>query len=375
MHPKAPDPLPSHLDCIEDIFAFVRDVMVVSLSDERAADRLRFILRQDERYNAGVLPLSASRFNVFLNTATATRLFDFCGVYGVIENDYLREHFAELEAFSIDENAALALSYYTGLIFVAMHEYAHVASGHLSYDRAAFGDGADRPLSFTETDGSTDGSTSRNRDTERYRRFRRISELEADGVAFALTFSFAPEIAMLTGLDPEQWDERKHAIHRAILLGCFAALCLLEGLFADEEEIDGEYPFPGMRLINLCSSYFRVVDPDAVAWEGDDYRTRVPDPARNGAVETHYAATIGPALFALNDALVYQGMETRFFRKGFESDPDAMTPFMRDIISVLGGSTPDRSPDGRLLASLSASRADFVLALERYRELDLWPTA
>lgn len=361
---------------MDDIFAFVRDVMVFSLSDGKAADRLRFVLREDERYNAGVLALSPARFGVFLNTATATRLFQFCGVYGASDNPYMRDHVVELDALSVDPDQALAVSYYAGLIFVAMHEYAHVAAGHLTYDRATFGDGSDRPLSFTELECATNGASSEWRRGPEYRRFRCISELEADGVVFALVMDFAPEIAMLARIDPEPWDTHMHAVHRAILLGCFAALCLLEGLFAqtDESGGDGEYPFPGMRIINLCSSYFRVVDPDAVVWQGEDYRTKILDTTQVDRTTAQYTATIAPALVILNDAFVRQGMETQFLEAEPNEGIDDVTPFMRDILAVLGGKAPAWSPNGRLLTELSDSRTHFVLALEPYRELDLWPT-
>ncbi len=366
----------SHLECMDDIFAFVRDVMVFSLSDGKAADRLRFVLREDERYNAGVLVLSPARFGVFMNTATATRLFEFCGAYGASDNPYMRDHVVELEALSVDPDQALAISYYAGLIFVSMHEYAHVAAGHLAYDRATFGDGPDRPLSFTELEGATERASSGRRSGPEYRRFRRISELEADGVAFALVMDFAQEIAMLARIEPEPWDAYDHAVHRAVLLGCLAALCLLEGLFAQTGESggDGEYPFPGMRIINLCSSYFRVVDPDAVVWRGEDYRTRILDAAQVDRTTAQYTATIAPALIILNDALVRRGMETRLLGAEPGESMDDTTLFMRDILAVLGGRAPVWSPDGRLLTELSDSRAHFVLALEPYRELDLWPT-
>lgn len=192
-----------------------------------------------------------------------------------------------------------------------MHEYSHVAAGHVHYARHRFR-GGDATLGFSERYGF-DGVAQDDAESEReaYRTFRQICELEADGYAFALMFTYAPEIAMAAGLDHDPWEEQQAAVHRAMLIGCLAAMALLAALSDAEKAKNSAYPFPGMRIINVCSAYLRVLDPESVRERDGDHVFAERKQDRIDALATQYNRTIAPALMIAHDAMRHQDREAR----------------------------------------------------------------
>ena len=357
----------AHIDCIDDVFRFVSDVIIFPQSSAVEADRFAFRLKQEEAFNAGVSAMRGGRFRVSVNTGIANRLFAFCEAMADVPGATMQDHVDEFAALSMDKDSALFLSYVSALVFVIMHEYSHVAAGHVHYARHRFR-GGDATLGFSERYGfvgvAQDGTES---EREAYRTFRQICELEADGYAFALMFTSAPEIAMAAGLDYDPWDERQAAVHRAMLIGCLAAMALLDALSGAVEAKDSAYPFPGMRIINLCSAYLRVLDPESVREREGDHVFAERKQDRIDALAMQYNRTIAPALMIAHDAMRRQGLE------GCLPDPAAgqRSDFMRDILTMLGGQVPDQSPDGRRLVALSAERARYMVEIQPFRELDL----
>lgn len=356
-------PTAYHRECIGDIFRFVSDFIIFPLSGAAEADRFDFRFYDDVVYNAGVQPVRGGRFHIFVNTGLADRLFAFCEAMADMPGETMQDHVEEFAAFSMHKDQTLFLSYSSALIFVMMHEYSHVAAGHVRYVQHTYG-GGDATLGFSERynfDGMAPGGQ------DAYKIFRQICELEADGYAFALMFTYAPEIAILAGMDHDPWEARQAAVHRAMLIGCLSATALLDAVSDAAEVADSAYPFPGMRIINLCSAYLRVLDPDSVQERDGDHVFVQREQARIDTLAAQYNQTIAPALIIAHDAMRLQGLN------GCLPDPltEQRSDFMRDILTMLGGQVPGRSSDGRRLAAMSDLRAAYLSRIRPFREIDL----
>jgi len=289
-------------------------------------------------YAATIIP-NADRFEIVVNDGVVSEMMRFCQAYSDLRNPLLEVHVSELGAPIGDPDRVLGLSFHAGLAFLVLHEVGHVAGGHVRYltqDTAEFRD--------TPGDGSegADGD------------FRRMAELEADGFAMALLFEFQDELVLSLGC-PQQKSPRMHAAYgRALLLGVFAAISLLEGMFSRERLADTTYPYPALRLLNLCSAYLRVEVPDIARWRGEDYHKAVPDDATIERISEHFKKTVAPALFLLHDALKGMGVASELH--GVEDDPKSVQDFMTDALLLLGGGTPVHSVDGQALSDLSEKR-------------------
>jgi len=247
-----------------------------------------------------------------------------------------------------------------------MHEYFHVAAGHIGFLRDVYWQGHNGEFCFSERDTREDDGD--------YLTFRKMSELEADGAATALTLEFSEDILQGLQISFTCGQARQDLLHRGVLLGCFAAVCLINGLFEKSDHESEEYPFPATRLINLCSSYFRVVAPEVVSWKDGDYRVRGVDDPEADSITGHIQASASRALFILHEALEVSGVRSELLVENWIDRPGETTDFMHDVLMVLSGSTPSKSVHGRELSPLSNLRADMSAKLEQHVELDLWPT-
>jgi hypothetical protein len=355
----------AYLDMVPEVFGFVQDLILPSICDGNADARILFQLEPSRKYNAGVRWRPSGQYQIYVNEGMVDKLYKFCNIYGGLESHFMRQHLEEFKAQGVSFDQALGLSFTAGLIQVLMHEYFHVAAGHVGYLREVYWQNDEVEFCFSESDASEDDPV--------YLAFRKMAELEADGAATALTLQFAEDI--LEGLDISfaSGETRQNLLHRAILLGCFGAVCLINGLFEKSVHASEEYPFPATRLINLCSSYFRVVALDVVRWKDGDYKVRHVEDGDASEITDLMQSSVSRALFILHDALVAYGTKSELLVEGWIDRPDETTDFMHDILMVLGGSTPSKSVHGRELSALSEQRANMMQKLVAHRELDLWP--
>lgn len=353
------------LDMVPGVFGFVQNLILPSICDGNFDERIAFQLQPSRKYNAGVRWRPGDQYQIYVNEGMIERLYEFCNIYGALESPFMRQHLAEFEAQGVSFDQALGVSFTAGLIQVLMHEYFHVAAGHIGYLQKTYWQNEEAEFCFSESDDYEDDPV--------YLAFRKMIELEADGAATALTLQFSEDI--LEGLDISfaSGEAKPELLHRAILLGCFGAVCLINGLFEKSTHASEEYPFPATRLINLCSSYFRVVAPDAVRWKDGDYKVRDVDDADASGITSVMQASVSRALFILHDALEAHSIKSELLVDGWWDRPDETTDFMHDILMVLGGSTPSKSVHGRELSALSELRTEMMQKLVAHRELDLWP--
>ncbi|MEP4627149.1 MAG: hypothetical protein ABJR46_16530 [Tateyamaria sp.] len=338
-----------------DAFNFVTGCVLPSLEQEIDGERFRLLVHPSARYDAAIIPVSG-RFEIVVNDGVVTGLMQFCQTYTDLENPLLKSHVKELGAILDDEDRVLGISFYTGLVFLILHEIGHAAAGHVGFIQQAeneFKESGDHEESFVQ------GAS-----------FRQMAELEADGIAMALLFEFRNEL--MTALEcPIDKSEAASAItNRAMLLGVVAAVSLLDGMFARDTDLDKTYPYPAVRLLNLCSAYLRVTAPDIVQWRGEDYWINSQDEQTIVAITDHFKQTIGPALFILHDAL--RDLDIASELQAIEDRTGDLQDFMSDALLVLGGGTPCHSVDGRELSKLTEGRTKFLKALAPFRELDLW---
>lgn len=355
----------SYIDMVPEVFGFVQNLILPSIADGNADDRITFQLQPSRNYNAGVRCCRGGKFEIYVNEGIVDRLYAFCNIYGGLDSLFMREHLTAFEQHGVSYDQALGVSFTAGLIQVLMHEYFHVAAGHVGYLKETYWQDAEAEFCFSESDEYEDDPV--------YQAFRKMTELEADGAAAALTLQFSEDILEGLNISFASGEARPDLLHRAVLLGCFGAVCLINGLFEKSVHANEEYPFPATRLINLCSSYFRVVAPDVVSWKDGDFKVRNVDDNDASDITDLMQSSVSRALFILHDALEVHGTKSELLVEGWIDRPNETTEFMYDILMVLGGSTPFKSVHGRELSELSELRANMMHKLVPHRELDLWP--
>lgn len=348
----------SHLEMLPDVFEFVENYVVPTISTEDAAQALLFEIIDRPDFSAGVRVIGTEKMGIYISEGAAKRIYDYCS-----EHSSLIDASGNSAEKNTDGSALTGLTYSSALVFLLLHEYGHVAAGHIAFMLKCYPDCFERELGFSEVCKPSSLSSD-------YSRFRRMSELEADGFAFAITLDFAEDICTSIGFEYDG-DQASDDIRKAVLLGCFVSVCLLDGVFDEEEE--GEYPFVASRIINLSSSYLRTVEPDLVQWSNGNHRFIVPSDERAREITQVYEGTISPMLLLLHSTLTSMGLESKFFDESSLENSSSSTEFMQDIEKVLAGSTPDISVYGRALSALTPHRVEFMRSLRQFRQLDLWP--
>lgn len=343
---------------LPDVFEFIKDYVVPIISPEDSKQTLSFQIIDYPTFSAGVREIRTGGINIYISNGAAQRVYDYCNEHTALINASTR-----LADDRADGLALTGLTYASAFVFLLLHEYGHGAGGHLAFMRENYPEHFQSELGFSEIHKPLPLSSE-------YSRFRRMSELEADGFAFAITLEFSDDICTSIGLEYDK-DQDSDDIQKAVLLGSFLSVCLLDGIFEEKEE--GEYPFVASRIINLFSSYLRLVEPNTVRWSDDNHRFVVPDKEKAREITQVYEKTISPMLIVLHTTLKSMGLESRFFDDNYGEDSSSSIEFMQDIEKVLGGSTPVASAYGRALAALTPHRVEFMRGLEKYRQLDLWP--
>lgn len=348
MDDRTEQPYASYLN---DAFAFLQNIVIPNLQTSIDDTRFHVLLHESPRYDISIVAIG-ERYQIIVNEGTIERLIDFCQAYADLENPLLQSHLEQFSELTNQKDTALGATFSAGLVFLLLHEFSHIAGGHVAFALSS----QDR---FQESE-----------TVQELHETRQMAELEADGMAFALLFEFRDEFVASMGIAPPSTEYQEAVFARTLLLGVVAAISLLEGMFACENELDEDYPYPAIRLLNLCSSYLRVVAPDIVKWRDDDYWVTRQDDKTIDAIGSHFKATIAPTLFILHDALLELGLNSELHATS--DDPRNLQGFMSDALLLLGGSTPKHSADGKELADLSNKRPGFLVAMAPYREMDLW---
>ncbi len=347
-----------YLEMLPDVFEFVGTFVVPIISGQDSEQALLFEITDQPDFSAGVRATETEAMGIYISEGAATRIYDYCS-----EHSALIDAMGSSAERNTDGVALASLTYASALVFLLLHEYGHVAAGHIAFMLKYYPEYFEPEFGFSEVHKPLSLSSD-------YSRFRRMSELEADGFAFAITLDFSEDICTSIGLEYDS-DQASNDIRKAVLLGCFVSVCLLDGVFDQKEE--GEYPFIASRIINLCSSYLRTVEPDAVQWSNGNHRFIVPSDEKAREITQVYEGTISPMLFLLHSTLTSMGLESEFFDESYVENSNPSTEFMQDIEKVLAGSIPDISVYGRALSALTPHRVEFMRGLRQFRQLDLWP--
>ncbi|MEM9761025.1 MAG: hypothetical protein AAF968_00705 [Pseudomonadota bacterium] len=353
-------------DMLDDVFRVVDAVILRGIGADAFAESLIWRRRDADSFDAGVLPVGPSRSRISINDGVADALFSIVGAVGNAPSSLEQTHLREASAVLGDENVALNLSLLSGTVFVALHEACHAAAGHVDYLRRNYRNATGLRLNMSEV-GPRDrvdalpGAMA-------YTTFRKLSELEADGAAFALTLAFAPELARVLTTTADVQPDPERACERAVLLGALAAVVQLE----TAATADDIYPDPRLRLLNVIASGFRSFAPAAIQRRDDDYVARPLAEADAQVLTERYEKTMMPALFMLDGAVGRLGRPSPLLVTG-ASDPRSMlSDLMQDALVILGGGEPSRTEAGRSLMHLSRGRATFMAAMQDSRRTDLW---
>ncbi len=338
---------PECLELASEVFRFVETAIISALPLNDAKESVWIELVKDASFNASVSLTKSPTLVIHVNEGAITNLFERC--------DEL------VDTLEFDNPAQIGLTYTAALIFLILHEYSHDVAGHVDYVQERLPEQPKTNLGWA--------AIINQEQSPNYPHFRKMSELEADGTAFALILDFADEICQSIAL-PNTVDAE--TIQRSILLGCFITVCSLDGLFDSNAKTAPEYPFAATRMINLCSSYLRVIDPNIVCWRNGDHRFMGADNSSAFEISSNYKETVVPAIFMLHQTLISRNVKSDFFNTTVETIDENQTEFMKDILAVLGGSLPIYSHYGEELTELSKHRANFMVSLENYRKLDLW---
>jgi len=176
----------AYLDMVPEVFGFVQNLILPSICDTNADGRISFQLQPSLRYNAGVRWRLDGQYQIYVNAGMIDKLYEFCNIYGELESHFMSQHLAEFEKQGVSHDQALGITFAAGLIQILMHEFFHVAAGHVGYLRQVYWRDEEAEFCFSESDGYEDDPV--------YLNFRKMTELEADGAATALTLQFAEDM-------------------------------------------------------------------------------------------------------------------------------------------------------------------------------------
>lgn len=324
---------------LQTVSDFIAYVVLPGIDERGLADALVWRQRDDGAFQGSVLAVSDDLFRIALNRGLVDGLYARVERLAALDDPALVPVVAGIARALEDLDRGLNMVFVSGLVFTALHEAAHAAAGHPDYRRR-------------EPEAGQGGWPAD---------YRVMDELEADGVATALTLDFAPEIAGML-VDGDTPDAALPLTTGAIL-GIFLALSAMPRTAAPG------YPAGQVRVLNALSAMvWRVADVTLAGRDGDWFWPDLDDAGAERAAQAVQQGLV-PALMVLAEI---EGPAAGFPMPLTPYDAPEDEALRQDVVAMLGGARPGQSRAGRDLSRLSDLRPAYMQALERFRRTGLW---
>ncbi len=316
---------------LETVSEFVAHVVLPGIAERDLSTSLIWTQRDAPDFQGSILPVMENVFRVALNTGVADRLFEEVQRLAEIEDRVVVDPLAVVARSMGGIDRGLNLIFVAGLTFVALHETAHAAAGHIDYTAV--------PQDY----------------------FAMMTELEADGAAAGLIVEFAPEIA-----DMILPDETPPVSTNAHTLGVIIGILL--ALSATPHQAAKGYPDRIVRVMNAIASIaWRVSGIELENRNGDWKWPKLTNPEAEH-VSAILKEMLLPPLMALNAS---HGAVAGFPDIFASTDKDEQK-IARDVLAVMAGGRPGHSKEGQMLNELSDLRPDYLKKLAAFRRSKLW---
>ena len=290
---------------------------------------------------------------------------------------------AELNAKTT--NDVFVWVYLFSVTFVVFHELSHIFAGHLDYlenrrrqKSSLYGKLRSVPIVVSETRGVGTGSMAGSGFSEYIEKdlsplpgwtLSRLMELEADGTAVELLAEYQSEIASMTVENfpevTELSESGRCALAQIMLAGALLVIVLLEDRSVRTTEEETGYPFPGARLLNLCTTYLEwLLRSRAGVRIAQD---------RHEVVMDILQAEVFPSLLLVQAIVKSLGQGNALLGTGlgeilFVDDND----FVTDLVSLLSGDKAGATPGGREMTELQVYYKSYLVELESFRKTGWW---
>jgi len=366
----------------ESIFHFVKETALSDLHLERVARRCEFSVSPRQDFNAFVSIDTFSRkprYFIELAEVIADRISAVLEAATNSEEALISFGAPAGKRIGLDDSDRLrSLILISSLFFITFHELGHATAGHLRYWQEHSGDGTQIPHKFDEMSHFGFGmaeipGNSLNQEQSIY---RRIMELEADGLALEVVHEFRRELAML--VVPESMAEVlipvdevdtavEQLLERSTLTGALLSVSLLENERAKiHEQRETSHPFPEARLFNLLMRPIAIGLGDKRRIVEGEERVSYSDPEARAATMHVLRQIVAPTLSFLLEAARLSSVEV----------PGAALliaeNFLTDVKTLITEGTASATLGGREIAMLNNYKSQYIQRLETYRDVDWW---
>lgn len=330
---------------------YVGEVVLFEAGGAAASDAVRWAELPEPALKARVLPLPPG---ALIEIADGSHDIVDAAVMRLWRTDASgsRRHFERLADLTGSLENARDLVILFALVFVALHEAAHLLGGHLDALNRDYRTRSGVALGYEERRSGEEPAPVG--DALPFPLFHRMAELEADGAAIALLMPRAQAIAtMLPGVDAIE-DSGVVLVRRSAMTGAVLAILALDGAGSG----NALYPMPVVRLLNAAAAAARVSLPVSFPTRDGDY-VRPEMTNRDILIASgEIVGTVEPAFLAGLRILPLGARSAR----GVHAD-------LRTALSL---GIPKVSRAGSELARLSRYRSAFMRRLATDRRTSLW---
>lgn len=367
---------------VDDVVRIVTQKILplFELADLARVTRCEF-LASSRRIDAFVRRVAERNYAISLLRPLVSRIRDVVGEMAVApaadtEFDYDLLRKAGFE----DENGIWLSLYLYAVAFVVLHEYAHVAGGHVDYDAEIRRDDGRKGFSERRHLGAPPplkpaAAAQLQRFGLEYMSVSRFMELEADGVAADLLFAAITEIPRTVCVDGRlAWSrlsrEQRRRVRRMFFRAAQTAMLMVMAILEQAgrgSPRSGHYPFPRSRALNLLSRRLNFLERNTARNIGRDGYSHlmIDDPEEVVGVARE-------AIWMMSE--IDRAMKTPVFNidmKSPASDAD-VSAFTRDLTLHLSGRDSYQTEEGMELKSIAAIAPVIYPVLDPYRLADLW---
>ncbi|RVU18478.1 hypothetical protein [Methylobacterium oryzihabitans] len=334
----------------------------------------------DLAFNASVTTADFTTFRIVLNDGCLAQIYEALDVPRGRALEPLIDVASSLFRGRGDYDLVCRTVLNVAVVFILLHEYAHVAAGHLDARRSAGG------VAATETTYRWDevpGPANRPDPALSLagvgpEQVGRVFELEADATAYELLLDFAvdillatdearralPSIAHADDLDPAQAG----SLQQLIFYACALTVSLTEQS-RQNAGVQGTYPSAGARMMSLCLALLRRQMPGEWRFECAEQVTRITEEA-HGALVAFILPTMARAFDLCEACCANVRGETGGARASAAGDRRS---FAHDFAVLLQGATGEAVTEaGRELVSLQAARVAILEPMRHHRRTDWW---
>ena len=268
------------------LLAFSVGILIKAFENDRSGVSGR--RRPEREFNAMVETMDGENYEISLFDGIIASIHGALKAVLNSDDECVNETFETLASTLLGDKSkadvVVRCALYNALIFVLLHEYAHIVCGHFRFEIAKQNPNSDRPTQhrFREvSDSSIRFELTSLMGTEVVNRFAALSELEADATAYQLLSDFAYEIFVANSEVAETIPAKlpPHEVPAPVLqatnelqfYSATLALSLIE--FARKRQGDsGGYPLPFTRVMNIATVMIGKLAPGPWTSEGSRQR-------------------------------------------------------------------------------------------------------